>query len=688
MSVLDKIVLDVKMNQDRAYRKGSDPLKETARGKLQNQRQKLNEKINKELRMRTGAENLYKAAENNKKLRDRVALELSYFNSNIQLLKEQLSDMNSSVEVYQHENSSSNTPMIPLGLKETTAIDFTVPFKDEILEHYSEDGNNYSKEIQELCELREAVRSPERSQAGVELLMEYFGQLGNIEKRFFSGKRNLPVYFHWYDCLTGVPDTQKSIGFEKGSILYNIGALYTQIACKQDRTKKEGLIQAIVNFEKAAGAFKYLENRFSAAPSQDMQPESLAMLGSLMLAQAQECVLEGRLIGGSKEGVFNCTQIAQEAAMVSLKYKDTYSKMATDSIKSYLPFSWLSMAETKYHFYKGLSHYYVALALLEQKDSSDMAKLRLMFEAVHNEVAPRDENNGLQLPATEEERKNLGRAHLRESVINHEESIRIHNLCKQLRKIDTFRDILQKTHERAVSKFATLEEEDDFSEVLTVPEILGMSEHNSVSVAPDLSKFKGSDIFKKLGPISIFNATNDWSAPRTVLLERQPNEGFGFSVRGDSPVMIADIEEGSVAAKSGMKVKDYIVGIGQVDTKWAKHDEVVKLVRQANLSLSMTLITPAVRPEPSSQRPFSTISLPASPLKVPPQNQNASTERERKAQSRISAPWLFVRRNSNKEKNGTAERPVSVAFPISNGTTKVVGNGTLKTLPNGGDVEL
>ncbi|KAH9515483.1 hypothetical protein Btru_011159 [Bulinus truncatus] len=83
---------------------GSDPLTQTVRGKLQNQRQKLNEKINKELRMRAGAENLHKAAESNKKLRDRVALELSYFNSNIQLLKEQLSDMNSSVEVYQHEN--------------------------------------------------------------------------------------------------------------------------------------------------------------------------------------------------------------------------------------------------------------------------------------------------------------------------------------------------------------------------------------------------------------------------------------------------------------------------------------------------------------------------------------------------------------------------------------------------------
>jgi hypothetical protein len=52
------------------------------------------------------------------------------------------------------------------------------------------------------------------------------------------------------------------------------------------------------------------------------------------------------------------------------------------------------------------------------------------------------------------------------------------------------------------------------------------------------------------GQISIFNASSEWSAPRTITLERQQNEGFGFSVRGDSPVTVADIEEGSVAAVS------------------------------------------------------------------------------------------------------------------------------------------
>lgn len=68
------------------------------------------------------------------------------------------------------------------------------------------------------------------------------------------------------------------------------------------------------------------------------------------------------------------------------------------------------------------------------------------------------------------------------------------------------------------------------------------------------------------------------------------------------------------------------------------------------------------------------------------QNHNAATERERKAQSRISAPWMFVRRNSNKEKHG--ERPASIAFPMTNGNIKPVSNGNMKAIANGGDVEL
>lgn len=85
-----------------SWLQGSDPRVATCRGKLQNRRSKLNQEINKELRLRAGAENLYKAT-TNRKLKETVAVELSFVNSNLQLLKEQLAELNSSVELYQSD---------------------------------------------------------------------------------------------------------------------------------------------------------------------------------------------------------------------------------------------------------------------------------------------------------------------------------------------------------------------------------------------------------------------------------------------------------------------------------------------------------------------------------------------------------------------------------------------------------
>ena len=54
-----------------------------------------------------------------------MSLELSFVNSNLQLLKEKLAVLNSSVEVYQApDNTDAHIPMIPLGLKETKEVSF------------------------------------------------------------------------------------------------------------------------------------------------------------------------------------------------------------------------------------------------------------------------------------------------------------------------------------------------------------------------------------------------------------------------------------------------------------------------------------------------------------------------------------------------------------------------------------
>ena len=129
-------------------------------------------------------------------MKETVALELSFVNSNLQLLKEQLAELNSSVELYQN-TSEVVVPMIPIGLKETKEIDFRDSFKDLILEHYSEDGAEYEDEIAELMDIRRAMRTPTRDNNGIALLFEYYNQLYFVERRFFPPDRSLGIFFEW-----------------------------------------------------------------------------------------------------------------------------------------------------------------------------------------------------------------------------------------------------------------------------------------------------------------------------------------------------------------------------------------------------------------------------------------------------------------------------------------------------------
>ena len=93
-----------------------------------------------------------------------------------------------------------------------------------------------------------------------------------------------------------------------------------------------------------------------------------------------------------------------------------------------------------------------------------------------------------------------------------------------------------------------------FQEVLDPPSIVPQT-HFQVSLAyPDFSQHKVQDLFSGLGPIAIFSAKHHWTAPRVVRLRKREHEGFGFSVRGDSPVIIAGIDANSIAEVNTLNI--------------------------------------------------------------------------------------------------------------------------------------
>ncbi|XP_041422628.1 rhophilin-1 isoform X2 [Xenopus laevis] len=528
-----------------SIRKGCDPFAQTQRSKLQHRRARINQQINKEMRMRAGAENLFRATTNHK-VRETVALELSYVNSNLQLLKEELEELNSSVEIYQNESDAVSVPMIPLGLKETKDLDVTEALKDFIANHYGEDGSLYDKEIRELMDLRQAMRTPSRSDAGIELLVEYYNQLYFLDNRFFPPNKPLGVFFHWYDSLTGVPSCQRALAFEKGSVLFNMGALYTQIGARQDRLSVQGIDTAIDAFQKAAGCFNYLKENFSNAPSLDMSASSLNMLVRLMVAQVQECVFEKFLLQNPQNDLFTQLQAAQEAAKVEEVYTLVYRTMTQPPVKDYIPFSWSTMVHVKAEHFKALSHYHAACSLCDYSTAGETeVKTQEKAFAQFHVTAPEGPSLAFILQDPEERRK-LGKAHLKRAIMKHEEAMRIHGLCKILRKMDILQEVLTLTHRKSLSKYSDIDHEEDFFETGEAPDIQPITCQRPEIKTPVFSKVKVTDIFHRLGPLSVFSAKHKWRPPQKVHLEKG-DDGFGFTLRGDAPVLVAGIVPGGCA---------------------------------------------------------------------------------------------------------------------------------------------
>lgn len=623
--------------------RGSDPRAVTCRGKLQSRRCKLNQEINKELRLRAGAENLYKAT-SNRKLRDTVALELSFVNSNLQLLKEKLSELNSSVELYQNDSGEAVMPMIPLGLKETKEVNFLEPFSDFILEHYSEESDMYQDAIADITDTRQAARTPSRDAQGVGLLFRYYNLLYYVERRFFPPDRTLGVYFEWYDSLTGVPSCQRTVAFEKACILFNLGGIYTQIGAKQDRTTEKGLDAAVDNFLRAAGIFKHIHETFTNAPSMDLKPQVLQILVSLMLAQARECLYEKLQLQIETMTMKDTTHIHRdlsgEAAQLTLEYQEIHQCIQTDDIHTYIPECWSGFVPLKSEYYKALSHYHASKSI-KAKD------------AVDGEVVEHKENsfvfdesslNGDVCPNV------LRMAHIKESLACHEEAQRLQRMCRDLKNKISLSKSLHEEYLKTVVECESLEEEkkknlseDDFD--LTDVTINACPKFKLSLTGPDFTNWKVDDPFKKLGPIAIFSARRHWTAPRNVRLQKgsrksvllkshstgecickrssgskannatcevcqkytthryedtknvtkNDNVEYGFQLRGDAPVIISYVDMNSLADLGGIKEGDFIVEINGVDVKWCTHSQVAKLIQESSVSLELKIITPMDR---------------------------------------------------------------------------------------------
>lgn len=271
---------------------------------------------------------------------------------------------------------------------------------------------------------RDAIHVREPHISGIKKISAYAGQLSWLGGKFpidvcqpvpfpqmytyFPAQ--IGVEFSWYPALgynTDRPIVENNLKFELANIMFNLAALYSQLAMSSNRGTAEGSKVAAHYFALAAGVLKHLKTEIipelRTSPPEDMDDHTLESLQCLMLAQAQECWWAKACMDKYKDET-----ISKLAARVS----DLYAEAGDWGVKSEaISSEWIHHATAKHHHFAAAAQYRMACDCLEKrKYGEEVARLRDSITCVNealkeqryiNKVVAGD-LQGLKLKVTED----------------------------------------------------------------------------------------------------------------------------------------------------------------------------------------------------------------------------------------------------------------------------------------------
>jgi programmed cell death 6-interacting protein len=166
---------------------------------------------------------------------------------------------------------------------------------------------------------------------------------------------------------------QNNLRFELANIVFNLVALYSQLAFSLNRTAADGLKQACNYFCQAAGVLAHLRADIlpdlRASPPEDMDEMTMLSLERLLLAQAQECFWQKAVKDELKD-----VSIARLAAKVC----DFYAEAGDHAVRSNaISSEWIHHMTAKHHHFAAAAQYRQSLDCLEKrKYGEEVARLR------------------------------------------------------------------------------------------------------------------------------------------------------------------------------------------------------------------------------------------------------------------------------------------------------------------------
>ncbi|KAI1817645.1 pH-response regulator protein palA/RIM20 [Poronia punctata] len=269
-------------------------------------------------------------------------------------------------------NPSSSILAVPF--RKAAQVSLAPAIKQYISTKYDQHPDMFRQDLDVIDALRrDAINVREPHPSGIKKLQAYAAQLVWISGKF---PIDIGADFTWYPALgyyLDQPIVHNNLQFERANIIYNLGAIYSQLAISSNRSDTEGLKTAASYFNQAAGVLKYLKDEvipeLRTTPPDDMDEATLESLIQLQLAQSQECYWQKAVMDGYKDA-----SIAKLAAKVS----DLYNLAGEASMRSEaVSSSWIHHMSAKHHHFAAAAQYRAARECLEKRRyGEEVARLR------------------------------------------------------------------------------------------------------------------------------------------------------------------------------------------------------------------------------------------------------------------------------------------------------------------------
>ncbi|KAL4392904.1 uncharacterized protein [Arachis hypogaea] len=233
--------------------------------------------------------------------------------------------------------------VLSIPLKKTDPVELYQPLRKLVASKYSEgDAQKVESVLETLNKCRRDMVEPRADLSlpmQLDCLLHYFKCLSMVARLFTSLSSDAdPILFVWYDAFNpdhqdGVSSQRSAIQLEKAAVVFNLGAIYSQIAASCDRTTALGRHLAMEAFKVAANFFRQLWQVFAkdVVATLDLTLVFAEFLHLLFSAQASELELREELNNNDASYALQQHRCALLFRSVSELYRRAYELIPTDS---------------------------------------------------------------------------------------------------------------------------------------------------------------------------------------------------------------------------------------------------------------------------------------------------------------------------------------------------------------------